>query len=90
MLFCRIRKEIPSGPGAFLGDEDFIACSTSSKVVKFHAIVSESSGFKAVGVDSGGGGNIAFKKTFWIFPEKLFQGYFRAELVVFWLLFEVW
>ncbi len=56
-----MRKNIPSGSGAFLGDDDFIACSTSLKVVVFHAIVSESSDFSAVAADSEGGENIAFK-----------------------------
>ncbi len=56
-----MRKDRPSGSGAFLDDEDFIASSTSSKVIEFHAIVSESSDFSAVAADSGGGGNMAFR-----------------------------
>jgi len=46
---------------SFLSDKNFIACSISSKVVKFHAIVSESSGFKAVNVDSEEDRNIVLK-----------------------------
>jgi len=56
-----MRKDRPSGSEAFLSDENFIASSTSSKVIEFHAIVSESSDLSAVAADSGGGGNIAFR-----------------------------
>jgi len=55
-----MRKDRLSGSGAFLSDENFIGF-TISKVVEFHAIVSESSGFSVVAADSEGGENIAFR-----------------------------
>jgi len=56
-----MRKDRSSGLEAFLNDENFIVSSTSSKVIKFHAIVSKSSDLSAVAADSEGGENIAFR-----------------------------
>jgi len=54
-------REVAVVLGALLNNENFIACLTSSKVVNFHAIVSESSDFKAVTVNSEDDENIIFK-----------------------------
>jgi len=56
-----MRKDKLSDSEAFLSDENFIVSSTSSKVIEFHAIVSESSDLSVVAADSEGDGNIAFR-----------------------------
>jgi len=57
--YYKIKKEILSDLNAFLSNEDFIAYLISLKVVNFHVIVSESSDFKAVTVDSEDDENIS-------------------------------
>jgi len=56
-----MRKDRLSDSEAFLSDENFIAFSTSLKVIEFHTIVSESSDFSAVAVNSEDGENMTFR-----------------------------
>ncbi len=56
-----MRKDRLSGSEAFLSDENFIVSSTSSKIIKFHAIVSESSDFSVVAVNSENDENMIFR-----------------------------
>jgi len=56
-----MRKDRSFDSDAFLNDKNFIVSSTSSNIINFHVIVSESSDFSAVTADSEDDENIVFR-----------------------------